>query len=138
MYRSFAGGFRILREGAVGELDAPAVFKQWAEERRNRLALGDGVCRHVGKLPRAWPSVEELFIEALGLGMPGSDVVKVPVLVLAPHALHVFGLFFSLGVLPNERRIAEDIGGAGGGWENLSPIEFEGVAVGYVCGNADR
>lgn len=70
--------------------------------------------------------------------MPGSDVVKVPVVVLAPHALHVFGLFFSLGVLPDERRIAEDIGGAGGGWENLSPIEFEGVAVRDVCGDADR
>src|SRR5699024_4658489 len=98
--------FGVPRESAMSKLDVPLTLINGIEERENREALGDGICSHIGEFTG---TVRE---ESDCLGVPTRDVVKVPVIVGAPHRLHIGCLFLCLCVLTDERRVPEHVGWA--------------------------
>src|SRR5699024_7767498 len=78
------------------------------------------------------------------LGVPTRDVDKVPVIVGAPHRLHIGCLFLCLCVLTDERRVPEHVGWASVNIaaeaflvEELGPVHSQGVAVMDVRGDGD-
>ena len=94
MHRGLAGGLGVPREGAVGELDAPAGGEDRGEQAGGLVALDDGVRGHERPLPIP------LGQETQGKRVPGGHEVQArELLAFTPGRLHQRQLGSRAGVV---------------------------------------
>src|SRR5699024_5643459 len=92
-------------ERAMGKLDPPALLIDRGEQGRYLLALADGVRGDIGELAGT-----AVVIETHCLCMAARDVVQRAAVVGSPYPAEFFALLSRLGLVADERRVAEDVG----------------------------